>query len=246
MRKFVGPRAGLRTCAAGPPFTCIPTFRPSAAADTPPAAPAAFRDHMYPVVCVCLPACVAPAAPGSMRPIAPKTTLKYEFESRAVGARAIRCWFPSGPSLIWFCLLPSALARPLGRTRALRVPYRRDTCVEGPPSCSLHSLLSTAFNSSYLRAAGWPSTQRIALRCPVRFAKEVLKSDLITCIRNRGAGDCPSPPRLTTDLNGFSQRIILPVPGWNRLLWLKFEGLNPADPRTCERARENQAAAILA
>ena len=176
-RKFVGPRAGLRTCAAGPPFTCIPTFRPSAAADTPPAAPAAFRDHMYPVVCVCLPACVAPAAPGSMRPIAPKTTLKYEFESRAVGARAIRCWFPSGPSLIWFCLLPSALARPLGRTRALRVPYRRDTCVEGPPSCSLHSLLSTAFNSSYLRAAGWPSTQRIALRCPVRFAKEVLKSD---------------------------------------------------------------------
>jgi hypothetical protein len=126
---------------------------------------------------LCLPACVAPAAPGSMRPIAPKTTLKYEFESRAVGARAIRCWFPSGPSLIWFCLLPSALARPLGRTRALRVPYRRDTCVEGPPSCSLHSLLSTAFNSSYLRAAGWPSTQRIALRCPVRFAKEVLKSD---------------------------------------------------------------------
>ena len=33
--------------------------------------------------------------------------------------------------------------------------------------------------------------------------------------------------------------------GWNRLLWLKFEGFNPVDPRTCERARENKAAAIL-
>ena len=108
------------------------------------------RGHMYPVVCVCLPACVAPAAPGSMRPIAPKTTLKYEFESRAVGARAIRCWFPSGPSLFWFCLLPSALVRPLGRDWALRGPYRRDTCVERPPSRSLHSLLSTAFHSAYL------------------------------------------------------------------------------------------------
>mgnify|MGYP005648867913 CR=1 FL=1 len=126
---------------------------------------------------LCLPACVAPAAPGSMRPIAPKTTLKYEFESRAVGARAIRCWFPSGPSLFWFYMQPGALARPLGRARALRGLYRRDTCVERPPSRSLHSLLSTAFHSAYLRAAGWPSTRRIALRCPVRFAKEVLKSD---------------------------------------------------------------------
>ena len=56
------------------------------------------------------------------------------------------------------------------------------------------------------------------------------------------AGDCPSPPRLTTDLNGLSQRILLPVPGVEPAIWLKFEGLNPADPRTCERARENKAA----
>ena len=97
------------------------------------------RGHMYPVVCVCLPACVAPAAPGSMRPLAPKATLKYEFESRAVGARAIRCWFPSGPSLFWFYLRPRQYSRAApwprpGSSRTLSARYMR-----GAPTLSLSS-----------------------------------------------------------------------------------------------------------
>jgi hypothetical protein len=132
---------------------------------------------------------------------------------------------PSGPFSVLVlyaaqCSCAAPWPRP-GSSRTLSARYMRGA----PALRSLRSPLSTAFHSASLRAAGWPSTRRIALRCPVRFAKEVLR---LSCIRNRGAGDCPSPPRLTTDLNGFSQRILLPVPGVEPALWLKFEGLNPS------------------
>ena len=135
---------------------------------------------------------------------------------------------PSGPfSVLVLYAARSSCAAPWprpGSSRTLSARYMRGA----PALRSLRSPLSTACHSAYLRASGWPSTRRIALRCPVRFTKEVLR---LSCMRNRGAGDCPSPPRLTTDLSGFSQRILLPVPGVEPALWLKFEGLNPS---SCE------------